>query len=111
MELFLFCLSVICLGVIVRLLWPVLLLIWYGILLVLSVIVSSWLTALVLTMGNYIINGNVWEGFDSYWKGSAVFYVVCFIVWISIELDIINMADGWSLNRPNGSLFFRNKKK
>jgi len=110
MELFLFCLSVICLGILVRLLWPVLLLIWYTILLIVVIIVGSWGAALVLTMLNYMTNGNVWEGFDTYWIASAVVLAVCFFVWICAELDIFRAADGWSLNLPGRTYFFKKKK-
>lgn len=92
MGLFIFAIVMILLGLFVRAFWVELVVLWYVFLWILNLIVGSWLIALVVTMGNYLINGNVWEGFNTNWAYCAVFYTVLNVFYILIILDMASMA-------------------
>ena len=88
MQFILYSLLMILIGLFVRRYWIILLLIWYSIQAIVGIVISSWMTALVLTMLNFLTNGNVWEGFNTFWMYSAVFFVVGSIVYVCIWVDI-----------------------
>ena len=88
MQFILYSLLMILIGLFVRRYWIILLLIWYSIQAIVGIVISSWMTAMVLTMLNYLTNGNVWEGFNTYWMYSGVFFVVGSIVYVCIWMDI-----------------------
>lgn len=92
MGLFIFAIVMILLGLFVRAFWVELVVLWYVFLWILNLIVGSWLIALVVTMGNYLINGNVWEGFNTNWAYCAVFYTVLNVFYILIIFDMASMA-------------------
>ena len=88
MQFILSALLMILVGLFVRRYWIILLLIWYSLQAIVGIVISSWITALILTMLNFLTNGNVWEGFNTYWMYSAVFFVVGSIVYVCIWVDI-----------------------
>ena len=60
-------------------------------------------------MGNYIINGNVWEGFNTNWIASVAIVGACYFIKMGIEVDLFSWADGISIRRGGGSYFYKKK--
>lgn len=76
------------LGLFVRTFWLELLVIWYIFLWILNLIIGSWLITVVVKMYHFLINGNVWEDFNTTWAYCAVFYTVLNVVYLFIIADI-----------------------
>ena len=78
-------------GIIVRLFWVPILIIGSILIIILGIIVSSAVTALVFEMFHALFTNGQWDGFNTYFAYSLVFFTVSTVVYIGIINDVVKL--------------------
>ena len=102
--------TLITLGILIRIFWVPLIAIFTVLLGILLIIVWSAITAVSIECIKALITDGIWSGFNTYFKYSLVFYSVVTAVYFGILFDLLNLVSGWSLKIGDIFLHSKNKK-
>ena len=78
-------------GIIVRLFWVPILIIWSIFIMILGIIISSAVTAFVFEMFHSLFTNGQWDRYNTYFAYTIVFFTVSSFVYMAIVNDIFKI--------------------